>query len=146
MAHNSFAPLIERVGRVTFRRDGGVVTALTAGAVTVDGLKNKAAIGDQVALQNGVTGEIVSFSNGRARVMLEGQLTGLRPGMSAMHLGKRDVFPSNTWIGRVLDASGNPLDDRLIDTGQTPRELNAAPPKACGSAWSSPRRQPSCPR
>ncbi|MEL6953094.1 MAG: FliI/YscN family ATPase [Pseudomonadota bacterium] len=139
MAHNSFAPLIERVGRVTFRRDGGVVTALTAGAVTVDGLKNKAAIGDQVALQNGVTGEIVSFSSGRARVMLEGQLNGLRPGMSAMHLGKRDVFPSNTWIGRVLDASGNPLDDRLIDTGQTPRDLNAAPPKATARRALGPR-------
>lgn len=139
MAPNSFAPLIRNVSRVTLRRDGGVVTSLTAGAISVAGLSETAAIGDSVALPNGVAGEIVGFADGLARVMLEGPLTGLRPGMTAIHTGRREIFPSHTWIGRVLDASGQPMDEGLIEPGHQARDLVAPPPKATARRALGPR-------
>jgi len=58
-----------------------------------------------------LAGEIIGFRDGHALCLPFGQLGGVRLGCKAVfkrHDG--EVYPSNGWLGRVVDANGDPID------------------------------------
>jgi flagellum-specific ATP synthase len=45
-----------------------------------------------------------------------------------VHLGPASLAPSNSWLGRIIDSDGNPLDGRPLLPGAQPRALQSPPP------------------
>jgi flagellum-specific ATP synthase len=79
-------------------------------------------------------GEIIGFRDGHALCLPFGQLSGVRLGCKAVfqrHEG--EVFPSDGWLGRVVNANGEPIDGKgPIENGAQAYLLRADPLAAHG--------------
>lgn len=115
----------------------GSVTRLAGLRVDVAGLTTRAAAADRLELtaRDGRTiqAEVVGFHDGLLHTLAFGSLDGLAHGAKATLLNPYramlDVAPS--WLGRVIDPLGVPLDRKgLLLGGATPRSTRAAPPDA----------------
>jgi flagellum-specific ATP synthase len=120
-------PRVTRFGRVT--RMEGLLVEVTgaAGAIGLGGgLKISAADGAETAC------EVVGFRDGRALAMPFGQLQGVTLGARATFEDKLNaIHPSSSWLGRVINAFGHPIDGKgALERGLQPYLLRAAPPQA----------------
>lgn len=120
-------PQISVFGRVTAIQ--GLMVELSFGLPTL-------AVGSRVSIE-GMHGErvpceVVGFRSGRALALPFGSLDGIRMGCRAtMEEGAQYVYPSNGWLGRVVDGFGRPLDGLgHLPLGEEPRSLRASPPQA----------------
>lgn len=76
--------------------------------------------------------EIVGFENDRALCLPFGPLEGVRLGCKAIFLSHDGaVQPSHEWLGRVIDANGDPIDGKgRVPLGNVSYPLRAGPPPA----------------
>ncbi len=106
----------------------GQIIALGRDCVSISGLDRVAALGDRVRLGGDLMGEILGVESGRARVLPEGPADGLRLGGAVTHLGPPTLSPHNSWLGRVIDPDGQPMDGRALMPGVRAYPLLAPPP------------------
>jgi flagellum-specific ATP synthase len=109
----------------------GRVQAATGGMVHVSGLSGTARLGDRVRIGTHTAplrGEVIRIEKGSVQLMLQGAEDGLLIG-DPVFLEPRPRFaPDETWIGRVVDPDGRPLDGRPLLSGAVGRNLRADPP------------------
>ncbi len=76
--------------------------------------------------------EVVGFSGGNALLMPFGQLDGVRRGCKAtVSAAPGAVRPSQGWLGRVVNAMGEPIDGKgPLPPGPSPYPFRANPPPA----------------
>src|SRR4051812_38610448 len=102
--------LVEVVGPVRELRVGGRVRIESSAGNTIDS-------------------EIIGFRDGHALCLPFGPLAGVRLGCKAVfqsHDGA--VYPTDGWLGRVINANGEPIDGKgPIPRGATPYELKQQP-------------------
>lgn len=128
--------LIERVRSVVRNTSAwasmGRVSDLSGGTVAIAGLEG-ARLGDRVEVLSTRPrwfGEIVSVGRINVRAVIEGSGDGIAMN-DQVRLANPPVFaPDDSWIGRVIDPDGKPMDGRPILPGLTSRDLRAAPPSA----------------
>lgn len=116
-------PPVRRVGRVR---------SLGTRLVTVAGLSDVASVGHRVAMgaRSDLRGEIVHVDGDLVEVLSDGDLKDLRIGQPVRHLGLVELYPSDTWVGRVIDGNGEALDGKPLVHGATGVPLDALPPPA----------------
>ena len=117
-------PVVRRVGRIT---------SLASNAVIVSGLRDVASVGDRVSFegrQHEDHGEIVGVAEHDVRVLVDGAMAGLRIGQVVRHKGAARLCPDDSWLGRVIDGDGVPLDGQPIISGDRTVSLHAKPPPA----------------
>jgi flagellum-specific ATP synthase len=116
-----FTALTAELSRIPNHKRVGRVAAVGTASLEIAGLTHQARIGDQVsiALASGrdLGGEIVGISETRARAMTYAPLEGAAVGRAATLLGETGVHPDASWIGRIVDAFGQPLDGRQLAAG-----------------------------
>ncbi|MEX3017516.1 FliI/YscN family ATPase [Gymnodinialimonas hymeniacidonis] len=110
----------------------GEVTALGRSSVSVSGLNKIAALGDRVRFSADLTGEILAMEGAFAQVMPEGPTDGLRLGARVSHIGPQIISPDVSWLGRVIDPDGQPLDGRALHQGLRNYPLINTPPSPTG--------------
>jgi len=100
--------------------------------VVLDGLSQNARLGDWIALHPAqgapILAEVVRLESDRLHAFPNGDPVGLALGDSAELLGPRQLAPDTSWIGRVIDPFGQPLDGRPLAIGPHPRTVTSAPP------------------
>lgn len=91
--------------------------------------------------QGPLVAETVGVSAGAARLMPFGPTAGVRRGARAAFLsGRPTIFPSQAWLGRVVDGLGAPIDGKgPLLCGDRPMPLRARPPLATERARLGPR-------
>src|SRR5579863_4203504 len=121
---------------------GGRVIGLSGLVIDIDGLAGHVAVGDHLLLERrdggGIPAEIVGFRQGLAQAMPFSALDGLGPGSAALFRcgpaggSSGGTLPvANSWLGRVLDPLGRPLDGHgPLPVGPCARRVRAAPPPA----------------
>ncbi|MGE0755126.1 MAG: flagellar protein export ATPase FliI [Alphaproteobacteria bacterium] len=79
-----------------------------------------------------VLAEVVGFRNNRALLMPFANIEGIGPGASVQLEQSASVcYPSRAWLGRVVNALGEPVDGKgPLPKGPQPYAYNAAPPPA----------------
>ena len=119
-----------RTVKVVFRV--GRVVSLASNCVSVSGLVDVAALGDRVEIlrKSGdvLPGEVQALGMGEITVLADGSLTGIAIGDRVKHLGPAPISPDDSWLGRVIDPMGKPLDGRRLLMGVTPRSVESSPP------------------
>lgn len=123
LAEISMSGPVRRIGRVV---------EISRGLVEVAGLDG-VTIGDRVLIhsRDGVAGgEVLRLIQGRASVLPDASGDGMAIGDRVELLGKAEIAPDNSWIGRVVDPMGQPLDGRPLLRGRHPRALRAPAPAA----------------
>jgi len=104
--------------------------------VEIGGVQGNLSIGDYCIIftrtNKQVKCEVVGFSNGNALVMpfdtLDGIGMGCRAEVCTIDLA---IFPNNSWLGRVINASGKPIDGKgELAKGPKPYLIRCSPPAA----------------
>jgi len=122
----AIAPL-RRFGRVS--RVEGLMIEVTgaAGAVSMGGMVRLMPVGCAP-----IPCEVVGFRDGHALAMPMGSLDGMTLGARAdFEVNPASIFPSTGWLGRILDAFGNPSDGLgPLPQGPKAYPLKGHPPAA----------------
>ncbi|HRM75096.1 MAG TPA: FliI/YscN family ATPase [Paracoccus sp. (in: a-proteobacteria)] len=125
-----------RMRRVRMTRHFGQVSAIQAGLIWAEGLSWCASIGDRVmfSMRSGddLAGEIVALQAEKVAILPEGAMDGLSIGMRVELIFAPLLAPANSWIGRIVDPFGKPLDGRPLLAGGEERGFRPAPPPAAG--------------
>ena len=123
--------LAEIADKTPLRRVGRVVET-RRGLVEVVGLDH-AAIGDRVVIHSrdgSAGGEVLRLIPGRCSVLPDASGDGMAIDDRVELWGKAEIAPDDSWIGRVVDPTGQPLDGRPLLRGPMTRTLRAAAPLA----------------
>ena len=111
----------------------GRIAEISGSAVQVSGLSQLAGLGDPISILSGerrVNGEIIRMTNGKVHVLVEDDLEGVKLG-DRVQLNQPVRFaPDDSWIGRVIDPDGHPLDGLPLVQGTQIASLRRAPPPA----------------
>jgi flagellum-specific ATP synthase len=114
----------------------GRVTAVLGLLVEIAGVERRLHVSSRCNLiaQDGrrVLSEVVGFRNGKALVMPFGSLDGIGLGTKAEIVESQPtVSPSDAWLGRVVNALGEPIDGKgPLGAGKTPIPVRNTPPPA----------------
>jgi flagellum-specific ATP synthase len=138
----------------------GRVTGLSGLVVDIDGLSGHVSVGDRLLLAardgQGIPAEVVGFRQGLAQAMPFAALDGLGPGSAVQFRadpgraatdgapfasgGGGTLAVADSWLGRVLDPLGRPLDGLgPLPAGPRVRRVRSPPPDATQRARLGPR-------
>lgn len=110
----------------------GRVTAVEGGALRISGLSTRARLGDRlrVDLRSGASlaGEVLQMGENSVIMLPDKPPHGVALGDRAALYGDNTIAPSDTWIGRIVDPLGQPMDGHPLLRGLSPRPLRADPP------------------
>ncbi|CAO3440335.1 flagellar protein export ATPase FliI [Azospirillum endophyticum] len=133
----ALATLAAELDRLPTRRWRGEIRSAAGMTLEVDGLQRVLSVGDKChaeTLRGGrVLCETVGFRNGRSLLMAFDNLDGVAEGCAAVTDDTAFTLrPGPGWLGRVVNALGEPIDGKgPLVNGQHPRGLRHPPPAAC---------------
>ena len=114
----------------------GRIASILGMLVEIEGVNEYLSVGDRVLVLNRdgekIPSEIVGFKNNNALAMAFYNLDGVGLGAKVEITGAVPyVLPNNKWLGRVINAFGEPLDDLgPISQGDAPMKLRTTAPPA----------------
>jgi flagellum-specific ATP synthase len=115
----------------------GQVQAARGPLIEAAGLGGLAPLGSCCAIgrpgRSDLTGEIIGFRTGSTLLLLHSEPHGVAPGAPVRLIRQADPRPCATWLGRVIDAFGRPLDEAVrgpLLGGDTGYPLKGRPPAA----------------
>lgn len=126
-------PVVRRVGRVT---------NLSSNSVLVSGLSDIASIGDRISIGCGnekILGEVVGVSSNDTHILIDGAPSGLRIGLAVRLEHNNGICPDDSWLGRIVNGNGEPLDGRTLINGERLVALDSSPPPATSRRTLGPR-------
>jgi len=127
-----FAPLLADLAEIHPLRHFGRICETRGGTLLAQGLSQQSRLGDRVMISGRdgqmLGGEILALGRQGAEILTEGSMEGISIGDRVEHLGRNHIAPDDSWIGRVIDPYGTPLDGRPLARGRTPRPLRTPPP------------------
>ncbi|WCL55378.1 flagellar protein export ATPase FliI [Gimibacter soli] len=128
--------LVQEISRIQTVSHYGRITGVRGLLVEVGGIEQHVAVGSRLKVETRdgrlVPVEIVGFQRGVALGMPYGAVEGIGVGCKAV-LAQSDpvAYPSDAWLGRVLNAFGEPIDGKgPVAMGPRPYMLKANPPAA----------------
>jgi flagellum-specific ATP synthase len=128
--------IVNEVSRLPDHQVFGRVADIVGLLVEIGGLQGTLSIGDQVRVDGRkghfVICEVIGFRSGRALVMPFGSLDGIGLGCQAeLASTEPSIYPDESWLGRVVDAFGHPVDDKgSVSAGNKGYLIRAMPPPA----------------
>lgn len=132
MTHPDLSCLTRRLSRSVPTRRIGRVEQVECGLLRISGLNDVAALGDRLDVRgpglDPIAGEVISLAENSLKMLPERPLGGIVTGMQVRHLDPLQIAPHESWVGRVIDPNGVPLDGRPLMPGADVRALHAAPP------------------
>ena len=114
----------------------GRVSKILGMLVEIGGIERELSIGDRCLLTPSQTApipcEIIGFKDGQALAMPFGSLQRVGLGCRAVAVKSEPVvFPTQQWLGHVINAFGEPLDGKgPLPMGDVPMPLRGKPPSA----------------
>ena len=128
--------LLAEIGALAEVKYYGRVVSIQGLMVEVAGPLHAMGVGSRLSISSRTAGdvqcEVVGFRDGRALCLPFGQLSGIGVGCKAVILAEEPhVYPSNAWLGRVVNAMGEPIDGKgPIAQGAEPYPFRCPPPPA----------------
>lgn len=128
-----FHALTAELARVEVNVRVGRVTEASGGVLQVSGLQTFARLGDRVLIHSDahmVGGEVLRLSPRAVVVLPDSGGEGLAIGDPVALQRSSGIAPHDDWMGRIIDAFGNPLDGKALFSGPVSRPVRAAAPAA----------------
>ena len=128
--------LAEQIGDIDGVNIYGRVVGVRGLMVEIAGPIHAMSVGARIVIETGgnrfIPAEVISFSGSNAVVMPFGGLDGVRRGCRAViATAASQVRPSPAWLGRVINAMGEPIDGKgPLVQGPSPMPYRNSPPPA----------------
>ncbi len=124
----------KRLSQLRIARTIGRVTGVQGGQVNVTGLDGDTRIGDRAELtrRDGtiLKGEVVQLTATGVMLLPDASVEGVALGDRVVLDRSTGVAPDISWVGRIVDPDGKPLDGMPLSPGLVSRSLRASPPAA----------------
>lgn len=133
-------PLIREITEIKELETFGRVVGVKGLMIEVAGPLHAMSVGSRLLIESSpgrsLPAEVVGFDGDRALLLPFGSIDGIRMGCKArVESADASVRPSERWLGRVIDAMGNPIDRKgPLLGGPQARHLRASPPPAADRA------------
>lgn len=128
------APFRQSVLRATPVRHIGRITQISGSAINIRGLNKVARLGDEVSIRRSghptTRAEITRVGTMDATAVPYGHLGGMQTDTPVILDGTPSIAPDDSWLGRVLDPFGTPMDGHPIAQGPGKRSLKGEIPPA----------------
>ena len=111
----------------------GRVSAVSGEALQITGLMEVLRLGDRVEVLSAggrVRADVVRLQTGAAIALIDGAGDGIAINDPVRYTRKPRFAPDDSWIGRVVDPDGKPLDGRPLLPGTGSADLRNPPPPA----------------
>jgi flagellum-specific ATP synthase len=131
-----FNPLLSVIDAVNEEVISGKVSALKGLVIECLGLSEFVSLGSRCLIINrsnhSIEAEVVGFRKKTVLLMPYAETQGIGVGCKVQFLyHNRVIFPDESWLGRVINALGIPLDQKgLLISGKEAYQLKAPPPPA----------------
>ncbi len=129
-----FAPLTSKLSAIRPVTRVGRVIGVDSGSIRIEGLSLHARVGDQITIAadagDSRGGEVVALAPDEIRAMSYDSPQGVAIGDLVSLNGVSGAAASPSWIGRIVDAFGQPLDGKPLFQGLQSAPLHRAPPPA----------------
>jgi flagellum-specific ATP synthase len=128
--------LAEQIGDIDGVNIYGRVVGVRGQMVEIAGPIHAMSVGARIVIDTGggrfISAEVIGFSGSNAVVMPFGGLDGVRRGCRAViATAASQVRPSPAWLGRVINAMGEPIDGKgPLAQGPSPMPYRNSPPPA----------------
>ncbi|MEH2519956.1 flagellum-specific ATP synthase [Bradyrhizobium sp. AZCC 1610] len=128
--------LAEQIGDIDGVNIYGRVVGVRGLMVEIAGPIHAMSVGARIVIETGgnrfIPAEVIGFSGSNAVVMPFGGLEGVRRGCRAViAIAASQVRPSPAWLGRVINAMGEPIDGKgPLVQGPSPMSFRNSPPPA----------------
>ena len=134
--------LLSEINRLPTVAMTGRVVAVKGLLIECTGIEQVLSVGSRCKVQGShspeheVVCEVVGFREGIALLMPFGSVEGVGLGAKVTVVASASaVEPDDSWLGRVVDAMGNPIDGKgALVKGSIPYLLRASPPPAASRA------------
>ncbi|MGX9355973.1 FliI/YscN family ATPase [Roseobacteraceae bacterium S113] len=134
MDQNGLETVLNEMQSLRAARPIGRVLSVSTEGIRVVGLGKVARLGDLVAIpsdtSSDISGEIISLERDSVLVLPSDPPEGIAQGDKVMLNTQLKLFPNASWIGRVIDPNGKPLDGRPLSRGAQGFSLFRDPPNA----------------
>jgi flagellum-specific ATP synthase len=128
-----FASLRAGMSSVALTRRVGRVVEAGGGILRVTGLTHGTGLGDRALIRGrdgALGGEVIALSPAAVTVLPDGAAEGVGIGAAVELSGRAEIAPDDSWIGRIVDPFGAPMDGRPLLPGRVARGLRAGAPAA----------------
>ena len=129
-----FKPLKTALRAIPVSRRFGRVVSVDTASIRISGLSVHGHVGDQIMItklgKERISGEVIALEKTCVLVMPYGPSDGIAIGDLAELNCTNNIRPSDTWVGRIIDAFGEALDGRPLYHGEKSVPLRGSPPKA----------------
>lgn len=128
--------IINQIERLPDYRVYGHVTQIVGMLIEISGVEGNFSVGDYCQIHargnSQVLCEAVGFRNGKALAMPFGSLDGVGLGCKVeISTVAPAVYPDKSWLGRVINAFGEPVDGKgPLGSGSKPYPIHNQPPPA----------------
>ncbi|MGB3146999.1 MAG: flagellum-specific ATP synthase FliI, partial [Paracoccaceae bacterium] len=118
------------------------VSEVGRGLLRITGAGGDWSMGDRAVIHTAsgpIGGEIILLDAEGAAVLCDNSPDGVRLGDKVDLVGQPVLMPDISWIGRIIDPFGKPIDGRPLRKGQFAQPLRSAPPFAATRRRLGPR-------
>lgn len=123
-----------RLSKIRVARTVGRVRQVHGGIILVTGLADEARIGDRAEIMrrdgSSLRGEVVQLTAQGIIVLPDAPVEGIALSDRVILDRNSGIAPHMSWIGRIIDPDGAPLDGKPLISGAYPRPLQSSPPPA----------------
>ncbi|SDY67066.1 FliI/YscN family ATPase [Citreimonas salinaria] len=134
MSKDQVRALRARIAQIQPVRAVGRVHSVDGTAIWVRGLCDSACLGDRLRLMRHggaeLSGEVLRIRDDLVAMLPDDPPEGVARGDRVAVLGAPTLAPDDSWIGRVIDPYGRPIDGRPLNPGAERRPFRASPPPA----------------
>ncbi len=134
MAFGGLELLQAEISELGAVRPIGRVFEIGKGTIEVSGLSSRAALGDRALIRalsgREIGAEVIALRRGAVTLLADSAVDGVAIGDLVEVSGQGGIAPHKSWIGRIVDPFGRPLDGRPLLRGAAERDLRASPPAA----------------
>lgn len=134
MTNLSLDSLTAQISTMRASHQVGRVSGVDGGVLHVSGLTAQARVGDQARVKLGdgrvIGGEVLRLASAGLVLLPDAPVQGVALGNKVLLQQDPGIAPDQSWLGRVIDPYGAPLDGRPLLRGASPRTLRADPPAA----------------
>ena len=136
MMNDTLKSLIDDIDALPENHPYGTVSAVRGMLVEMSGARAELSVGDRCSIDarghKKVPAEVVGFTRDKVLMMPFVNLDGVGPGNKVDLAGAHPVlYPDVSWLGRVVNAMGEPADGKgPLKKGPKPYLIHATPPPA----------------
>jgi flagellum-specific ATP synthase len=129
-----FAALISELGAIEAQQRIGRIARIGHDTLVITGLSDIAQLGDRLVIRRPgglqLSAEVIAVAPGAITALPEGEVGGCALHDPVFHHRDPGISPDGSWLGRIIDPFGNPIDGGPPLPCGAPRPLRAAPPPA----------------